>query len=319
MNHLSTPQTAHSEPVRQEHTRLSGFDWLRLFAIILVTYQHACTLLRLDSWTKLYRIDVGQFGVCIFLALSAILATQDKRTPWQWLWRRFVKIMPAYWIVMLVSFLLAWLSGHKSFDIWQFISQMLGTGFFTHPHNLVNSPTWFVSLLLALYLYTFLFRFILPNSLQATVLAITYISYASLYYKQLIVYDHISTYIICVVICLLFQQRNMQFALLLSGASLMLLSWCGVRPLNHCACSLLLVGLFWHFPAISNIVRMLIEYSYEILFGTWNIPEIDDSILSTPSVSCGLSGRLIKCSQCCSFKSISGSHAEAGSFHKLGR
>jgi len=186
MNHLSTPQTAHSEPVRQEHTRLSGFDWLRLFAIILVTYQHACTLLRLDSWTKLYRIDVGQFGVCIFLALSAILATQDKRTPWQWLWRRFVKIMPAYWIVMLVSFLLAWLSGHKSFDIWQFISQMLGTGFFTHPHNLVNSPTWFVSLLLALYLYTFLFRFILPNSLQATVLAITYISYASLYYLSII-------------------------------------------------------------------------------------------------------------------------------------
>ena len=59
---------------------------------------------------------------------------------------------------MAGSFCLATVSGYKNASIGQIVSQMLGTGLWTHPGELVNSPTWFVTLILSCYFATFLSR-----------------------------------------------------------------------------------------------------------------------------------------------------------------
>ena len=137
----------------------SGFDLVRVFAIVLVTAQHALTLLGHEELTLIRGISVGQVGVALFMAMSGFLAAQSQRLPVSWLFQRLRRIYPAFWIVTLLSFLLTWLSGHKQFNLLQVISQMLGIGLFTHPDNLVNVPTWFVSLLLVCYVGTCVARF----------------------------------------------------------------------------------------------------------------------------------------------------------------
>lgn len=137
-------------------SHIPTFDTLRLLAIALVVIQHALSANKRIDLTSFHDLTFGQFGVAIFCMLSGFLAFRDKRPPLAWALRRAVKLFPAYWIVMLISFSMTWMSGYKNFGIFQFCSQMLGTGFFTHGWNLVNSPTWFFSLLLLCYAIVFI-------------------------------------------------------------------------------------------------------------------------------------------------------------------
>jgi hypothetical protein len=61
-------------------------------------------------------------------------------------------LFPPYWIVTVGGFILAGVTGMKSFDTWQVVSQMAGTGYFTHGDHIVNIASWFMSPLLLLYL-----------------------------------------------------------------------------------------------------------------------------------------------------------------------
>lgn len=132
--------------------RIAGLDWLRLFAIVLVTLQHALSVVGRYDQTSFYSISLGQTGVAIFCAISGYLAFGRANEPVQdWLWGRLRAIFPAYWLVMLFSFALTALFNIKSFSLWQFVSQMLGLGYFTHGWQLVNVVSWFISLILLCY------------------------------------------------------------------------------------------------------------------------------------------------------------------------
>ncbi len=139
-------------------TIFGGLDYLRVLAVVLVTIQHAAAILGGKDWMTWRGVNVGQLGVAIFLAISGFLASQSRQAAWPWLVQRLRRIYPALWIVMTICFCLTWLSGYKQFDAYQVISQMLGLGFFTHPDHLVNTATWFISLLLVCYLGVFVAR-----------------------------------------------------------------------------------------------------------------------------------------------------------------
>jgi len=94
----------------------------------------------------------------VFLAISGALAVVPDQPPVTWLRRRLVRVYPAFWLALLASFVATWAFGYKSFGAAQVASQLLGTGWFTHPANLVNSASWFISLLLACYATVFVAR-----------------------------------------------------------------------------------------------------------------------------------------------------------------
>lgn len=135
-----------------------GLVYLRVVAVVMVTIQHAAAILGHKAWMTSGGVNVGQVGVAIFLAISGFLASQNRQPAWPWFVQRLRHIYPALWIVMAISFWLTWLSGYKQFDAYQVISQMLGLGFFTHPDHLVNTATWFISLLLVCYVGVFVAR-----------------------------------------------------------------------------------------------------------------------------------------------------------------
>ena len=151
---MMAPDAQPSRPI------LGGLDYLRVIAVLLVTIQHAAAILGNTTRMTWGRVTFGQVGVAIFLAISGFLASQSRQPPWPWFVQRMRRIYPALWIVMVICFGLTWLSGYKQFDAYQVISQMLGLGFFTHPDHLVNTATWFISLLLVCYVGVFVARFL---------------------------------------------------------------------------------------------------------------------------------------------------------------
>lgn len=137
-------------PSRQ---RLAGLDALRLAAMFLVTLQHAISALDRYDLTSVGGVNLGQLGVAIFCAISGYLAFhRSGDVPGRWLLARLRQIFPAYWVAMLFSFTVTWAFHVKTFTFGQFVSQMLGLGYFTHGWELVNVVSWFISLILLCYL-----------------------------------------------------------------------------------------------------------------------------------------------------------------------
>ncbi len=133
--------------------RASGLDLLRLLAMAVIVLQHGLSIVGHYDWTQLTTdgITFGQFGVGIFCALSGWFALSRDGDPGRWLAERLARVYPAYWLATLFAFALALAIG-RPVTPWLFLSQMAGTGFMTHGWNLINGPTWFVSLILLCYL-----------------------------------------------------------------------------------------------------------------------------------------------------------------------
>ncbi|MBL8817552.1 MAG: acyltransferase [Planctomyces sp.] len=138
-------------PVSTSSSQIQGLNHLRLLAALLVFLQHSLSSSHLDEWIDIGGFRIGRIGTAIFFLLSGYLSAVTTRKPATWLKDRLVFLFPAYWIVTLAGFFLAWVTATKSFDSWQFLSQMLGTGYLTHGDHIVNVATWFMSPLLLLY------------------------------------------------------------------------------------------------------------------------------------------------------------------------
>ena len=139
---------------QDQSKRIHGFDYIRVFAVVLVLVHHQLSVLDLNLRSA-FGCDLGQAGVSLFLAISGALAAQGTRSPSEWLWTRLIRIYPAFWIATALGFIAAGFSGYKVFGLAQIISQFAGTGLFTHRGHLVNVATWFISLLLFLYLLVY--------------------------------------------------------------------------------------------------------------------------------------------------------------------
>jgi len=148
-----------TELTPQTPDRFPGLDILRVLAMALITVQHGLAAVGRSEWVQFGGMDAGQVGVGVFCAVSGLLAMNDRRAPTGWLWRRLQRLFPPYWIAMLFSFAVTAWAGRKSFDVYQFISQMLGLGYFTHGWFLVNQVTWFISLILLCYVLAFAVKF----------------------------------------------------------------------------------------------------------------------------------------------------------------
>jgi len=135
-----------------ERVSFRGLDTLRVFSLILITWQHVASVHGLDAQTQWQRITPGQTGVAIFCAISGLLAFASLPSDLGlWIKKRLLKIFPAYWIVTFFAFLLVLIWPSKPVTAGLFISQMLGLGFFSHGWALVNIVSWFVSLILLCY------------------------------------------------------------------------------------------------------------------------------------------------------------------------
>lgn len=137
---------------RPATARQAGLDVLRLAAILLVTVQHGLSVNGHYEQAEVGGLSYGQMGVAIFCAISGYLAFVRPETgTGRWFLGRLKSLFPAYWLAMLFSFALTWAFHAKDFSAYQFVSQMLGLGYFTHGWNLVNIVSWFLSLILLCY------------------------------------------------------------------------------------------------------------------------------------------------------------------------
>ncbi len=159
MHHNTSDQAKRTE--QKPHSgngipQFASFDCLRLFAMVLVTLQHGMAVSGYYEQTTWGNVNLGQVGVGLFCALSGYLAFSGGATPAiGWLQKRLWQIYPAYWITTIAAFLLTWAAGTKRIDGWLFLSQIAGTGYFTHGWELINVVSWFISLILLCYVIAF--------------------------------------------------------------------------------------------------------------------------------------------------------------------
>jgi peptidoglycan/LPS O-acetylase OafA/YrhL len=145
--------------------RRSGLDLLRLIAAAFVFLQHALNNCQLEDWIDLAGFSVGRIGTAIFFLLAGLLAASSARTPLNWFRNRLSTLFPTFWVVTIIGFCVAGLTGVKVFDAWQILCQMLAVGYFTHGEHMVNVATWFMSPLLLLYLAVTVSRMTFPRAL----------------------------------------------------------------------------------------------------------------------------------------------------------
>jgi peptidoglycan/LPS O-acetylase OafA/YrhL len=251
-----------SRPEKSFRPNLVGLDIVRVLAMGIVVMQHALSIAGRDDLALVAGLSIGQLGVAIFLAVSGLLSLESRRSPASWLTQRLFRVYPAFWIAMVGSFCLAMLSGYKEASVGQIISQMLGTGLWTHSRELVNSPTWFVSLILACYFATFLSRLTQRPGLVALV------SSAGLTF--LVARDsapwllsHSLTYAVASTIAA-YASGKTRRTISLSLATVLIILALLVQPaFAYTAISLIIVELSLLFQSRSRIIKLAAEYSYE--------------------------------------------------------
>jgi peptidoglycan/LPS O-acetylase OafA/YrhL len=165
-------------------------------------------------------------------------------------------------MAMIGSIYLATSSGYKNASVGQIASQMLGTGLWTHPDELVNSPTWFVSLILACYLATFLSRVIgwprLVAALSSAGLTILVARDAAPW-----LLSHFLTYAVsCTIAAYAFgTARRVSTVLIAAIFGIMALA---IQPaFAYTALSLIIVELSLELRSRSRAIKLAADYSYE--------------------------------------------------------
>lgn len=129
-----------------DHKRhLPGLDLLRITAAILIFAQHSLSVTGYDEFNVAVNRMIGRLGTALLFAMSGYLSVSSVRSPEQWLWKRLIRLYPAFWIVIAASFIGVWLTGRKEFDTLQVLCEFAGIGLFTH--SIVLITVWFFSLI----------------------------------------------------------------------------------------------------------------------------------------------------------------------------
>lgn len=98
--------------------RHNSLDMLRLLLASTVAVMHASAI-AYGHQPRIGRTEVGDLAVDAFFVLSGFLVTRSflqLRSPGRYAWHRFLRIMPGFWVCLLVTAgvvapLLAWVSG----------------------------------------------------------------------------------------------------------------------------------------------------------------------------------------------------------------
>ena len=254
--------TSINSPATSPPQNLVGLDVVRVIAMVLVVIQHTLSLADREDLTVISGLSVGQLGVAIFLVVSGLLSFESRRTPVGWLSQRLCRVYPAFYIAMIGSFCLATLSGYKNASIGQIASQMLGTGLWTHPDELVNSPTWFVSLILACYLATFLSRVFgqpgLISAICSVGLTIIVVRDAAPW-----LLSHFLTYAVSTTIAAYALGTSRKVATLWIAAAFGIMALTIQPAFAYTALSLMIVELSLRLQNRPRAIKLAADYSYE--------------------------------------------------------
>jgi peptidoglycan/LPS O-acetylase OafA/YrhL len=241
--------------------RQEGLDLLRTVAVILVTAQHVLSLAGYGDWTSFRTFNLGQLAVAVFLGISAVLAVASDRPPVSWILQRFGKLFPAYWVTMGFCFVLVWASGYKSFDDLQFLSQMLGLGLFTHAHNLVNVPTWFISLLVVCYLAFFVAK-LAPRLLWTNLLLLAGVALWIEWNGYPWPWIHLLTFFLASTLAVAVPRKHWGAMFAIGGGLLLLASRHSVA-FAYTGVTVGAIGISSHVTSSTRVVRTVSKYSYE--------------------------------------------------------
>ncbi len=250
-----------------ETSPISGLDVLRIGGALLVTAQHALTLTKHEDWSTFRSLNVGQVGVAIFLGISGLLANTSRRRPVPWLVQRLRRLFPAYWIVMIVGFILARVTGYKKFTPGQVLSQMLGLGFLTHPESLVNVATWFITPLLVCYACLFFARLANRPLLVPVLLIVLTISDACLtdrmwHHGRYWSWLHCITYFACAALVAAGLAHRRLRGILAAGVVVLLGTWFSIA-FAYTGITIVLIGAARGIPKVPPLIHTVASYTYE--------------------------------------------------------
>ena len=257
----SNMSDAHTGKSTDQLSRFAAFDYLRLFAMVLVTVQHGMTVAGFYERTAWGNISIGQTGVSLFCALSGYLAFLSRPSvpALAWLQKRLWQIYPAYWIATIAAFALTWIAATKPINGWLFLSQMLGTGYFTHGWELVNVVSWFISLILLCYVIAFVGKWLgRPRFILAAAASIAFALLAT--QSEVAISRHVLTFCIAGLVALARPRPAVMLALIagLFGAAFF---W---PPTFYAGVGLALLALSLAWPAPATwLTRMTSPYIYE--------------------------------------------------------
>ncbi len=188
--------------------QIQGLNHLRFLAALLVFIQHSLSSSNLDSWIDVGGWRIGRIGTALFFLLSGFLSAKTTRKPLPWFRDRLVVLFPPFWIVTIIGFILAALTGAKSFDLWQVVSQLGGAGYFTHGDHMINVATWFMSPLILLYLTATLARvFSVKTGIPILIVTVSALALKELP-EDAAVYCHAATFFLAFAVGMVSQDMN---------------------------------------------------------------------------------------------------------------
>jgi peptidoglycan/LPS O-acetylase OafA/YrhL len=96
--------------------------------------------------------NVGQLGVTLFCGISGYFAFRRSGTDTiEWLTKRLAKVMPAYWIALTGTLLLAAMSSYKSVSLRAVALQYAGLAAWLDDNERIGQGFWFITLILICY------------------------------------------------------------------------------------------------------------------------------------------------------------------------
>jgi peptidoglycan/LPS O-acetylase OafA/YrhL len=238
-----------------------GLDYIRVVGLLLVLWQHSCSLLSQDQLTFLGSLNLGQLGVGFFLILSGYLASRTNRKPVEWTISRLRRLFPAYWLAIAASLLGAKMLEYKPVTWDLVIAQLAGVAWFTHGYQMVNGPTWFVSLLLLCYAIALFIRF-LPASGTLSLIAAGTLSCLAFDGINSFLFTHVSTFLLGFWMGSTCSKRirNWQFGLMVFGSAILTIAGSPWTPYSVIA--ILALGIGLHLKNVDRWSQRIADYSY---------------------------------------------------------
>jgi len=123
------------------HPTIHSIQYLRAIAVIMVVFHHE--LIQIETYAKaLGDINFGAAGVDIFFVISGFViwfVTHDRKVGvWEFLKKRFVRVVPMYWLVTLTIVVMTAIAPQffrsTSFDAIQVIQSLLFIPYYSNSH-----------------------------------------------------------------------------------------------------------------------------------------------------------------------------------------
>lgn len=141
------------------------------------------------------------------------------------------------------------------------MSQLLGIGLFTHPYNLVNTPTWFISLLLLCYAGVFFAKVSGGPVVCGALVSLVLLVWVHLETKPWLT-SHLLTFSIAATISFGIRPERIKVASLSAGCAFLIASW-DQASFSYTGLALILIGAGMYPIPVPRMIHLIVEFSYE--------------------------------------------------------